>query len=71
MTKEDRLLRIGVIGAGPISQFAHFEACRRARNTELYAICDIAEDLLTRMSAIYQPRVTYTDLDRLLADPLL
>lgn len=71
MNKEERLLRIGVIGAGPISQFAHFEACRRARNTELYAICDIAEDLLTRMSSIHQPRAVYTDLDRMLADPLL
>ena len=71
MNKEERLLRIGVIGAGPISQFAHLEACRHARNTELYAICDVAEDLLARMSAIHQPRATFTDLDRMLADPLL
>jgi predicted dehydrogenase len=44
MKKEDRLLRVGVLGCGPISQFAHFEACRRARNAELYAICDRATD---------------------------
>ena len=42
--KESRLLRIGVVGAGPIAQAAHFEACRKARNAELYAICDLGTD---------------------------
>ncbi len=27
--KEARLLRIGVLGAGPISQAAHFDACHK------------------------------------------
>ena len=31
MQTENRLLRIGVLGAGPISQAAHFEACRKAK----------------------------------------
>ncbi len=57
--KEARLLRIGVVGAGPISQAAHFDACRKARNAELYAICDVAEDLVTKMAAIHDPHVTY------------
>src|SRR5690348_821789 len=67
--KEARRLRIGVLGCGPIAQAAHFEACRRARNAELYAICDLAEDLVTRMAAIHQPQVTYLDYDAMLADP--
>jgi predicted dehydrogenase len=67
--KEARLLRIGVVGAGPISQAAHFDACRKARNAELYAICDVAEDLVTKMAAIHDPHVTYLDYDELLADP--
>src|ERR1700694_2485426 len=67
--KEARLLRIGVVGAGPIAQAAHFEACRRARNAELYAICDLAEDLVTRMAAIHEPHVTYQDYGAMLADP--
>ncbi len=67
--KEARLLRVGVLGAGPIAQAAHFEACCKARNAELYAMCDRAEDLVTRMAAIHQPRVTYTDYDAMLADP--
>ena len=69
MKKDSRLLRIGVLGCGPISQFAHFDACRKARNAELYAICDVAEDLLARMAAIHEPRVTYRDFDQMLADP--
>jgi len=46
MPVDGRRLRIGVLGAGPIAQFAHLEACRKARNAELYAICDVAPDLL-------------------------
>ena len=67
--KESRLLRIGVLGCGPISQFAHFDATRKARNCELYAICDLAEDLLQRMAAIHAPKKTYAKLDDMLADP--
>jgi predicted dehydrogenase len=66
--KEDRLLRVGVLGCGPISQFAHFDACRKARNADLYAICDLAEDLRAKMAAIHDPRVTYSKLEDMLAD---
>lgn len=69
ITKEPRLLRIGVVGAGPIAQAAHFEGCRKARNAELYAICDLAGDLVREMAAIHHPRVTYLDYDEMLADP--
>jgi predicted dehydrogenase len=71
MIKDDRLLRIGVLGCGPIAQFAHFDACRKARNAELYAICDAAEDLLAQVAATHRPRATYTDYDTMLADPLI
>ena len=69
MKKESRLLRLGVLGCGSISQFAHFDACLKARNAELYAICDVAEDLLARMAAIHEPRVAYRDYEQMLADP--
>ncbi len=69
MEKESRLLRVGVLGCGPIAQFAHFDACRKARNAELYAICDLADDLRTRMAAIHQPRAVYADFAQMLADP--
>jgi predicted dehydrogenase len=69
MKKDERLLRVGVLGCGPIAQIAHFDACRKARNAELFAICDVAEDLLTRMAAIHAPQVTYRKYEEMLADP--
>ena len=47
---EDRF-RIGVLGAGQIAQAAHFPACRKSPQVELYAICDVADDLRERMGA--------------------
>lgn len=67
--KQDRLLRVGVLGCGPIAQAAHFESCTKARNAELYAICDVADDLRERMAATHAPRRTYSDYDAMLADP--
>lgn len=71
MNIEPRKLRVGVLGCGPISQAAHLTSCRRARNAELYAICDQAEDLVSKMAAIYEPQVSYLDYDQMLADPQL
>src|SRR5437870_12685189 len=68
MKKESRLLRVGVLGCGPICQIAHFDACRKARNAELYAICDVAEDLLAKMTAIHEPQKSYLKLEDMLAD---
>jgi predicted dehydrogenase len=69
IAKDERRLRIGVLGCGPIAQFAHFDACRKARNAELNAICDLADDLRQRMVAIHEPRVAYSDYGAMLADP--
>jgi predicted dehydrogenase len=67
--KEARRLRVGVLGAGPIAQFAHLESCVKARNADLYAICDAAPDLLARMAATYEPAKVYGDYEAMLADP--
>jgi predicted dehydrogenase len=69
MSQTERLLRIGVLGCGPIAQAAHLEACRKARNAELYAVCDVAADLRERVAAIHQPRAVYADYADMLADP--
>jgi predicted dehydrogenase len=71
MNTEVQKLRVGVLGCGPISQAAHFIGCRKARNAELYAICDQAEDLVSRMATIHEPHVSYPDYDQMLADPLV
>ncbi len=66
--KQDRLLRVGILGCGPIAQFAHFESAVKGQNTELHAICDVAADLVQRMGDTYQPRRRYADYDAMLAD---
>ena len=69
LVKDERRLRLGILGCGPIAQFAHFEAARKARNVELQAICDVADDLRERMAAIHQPHAAYSDYATMLADP--
>src|SRR5262245_1087322 len=69
MKKHDRRLRIGLLGCGPISQAAHLDAIRKARNADLYAICDIARGLTDRLAAICQPEAVYNDFAAMLADP--
>lgn len=67
--KDERRLRVGVLGCGPIAQFAHFESCQKARNVDLFAICDVAPDLVERMGAIYRPQKRYADYSAMLDDP--
>lgn len=67
--KADRRLRVGVLGCGPIAQAAHFESCTKAANADLYAICDVADDLRERMAAIHAPAKSFADYDAMLADP--
>jgi predicted dehydrogenase len=51
-----RSLRVTVLGCAPISQFARFEALRKAHSAELYAICDVAKVLAEKMAAVHGPR---------------
>ena len=68
LKKQDRQLRVGILGCGPIAQFAHFESAVKARNAELFAICDVAEDLVRRMGDTYLPKRRYHDYDAMLND---
>jgi predicted dehydrogenase len=67
--KNEKRLRVGVLGAGQIAQAAHFESCAKAVNAELYAICDVADDLRERMLITHGATTSYNDYDRMLADP--
>jgi predicted dehydrogenase len=62
-------LRIGVLGCGAIAQAAHFESCTKASNAELFAVCDVAEDLMQRMRITHGAARGYTNFDAMLADP--
>jgi hypothetical protein len=68
MKKDDRRLRIGLLGCGPIAQAAHLDALRKARNAELYALCDVARGLTDRLAAACQPDEVYNDFAEMLAD---
>lgn len=64
-------LKVGILGCGAIAQFAHFESCQKAKNVELYSICDAAEDLLEQMSYIWQPTKAFSNFQNMLEDPEL
>ena len=67
--KQEKRLRVGVLGAGQIAQAAHFESCTKAVNADLHAICDVADDLRERMVITHGAAKGYNDYDRMLADP--
>lgn len=64
-----KLLKVGVLGCGPIAQAAHFESCTKAKNAELYAVCDVADDLRERMTAAHGAKKQFKDYAAMLADP--
>lgn len=66
--KEDRCLRIAILGCGPISQFAHLESVQKGRNVTLHAVCDTSADLAERFGRFYDAQRIYTDYDAMLAD---
>lgn len=61
-------LRIGILGCGPISQFAHLEAVQKGRNVALAAVCDRDEGLASTFGNFYGGEKTYTEYDKMLAD---
>ena len=71
MIEEKSRLKVGILGCGPISQAAHFESVCKAKNAELHAICDVADDLRERMAATYSLSKSLRDYHEMLADPAL
>src|SRR5271156_2644751 len=68
MKKENTTLRVGILGCGPISQFAHLESAQKARNVTLRAVCDADESLAERFGSFYDAGKIYLDYDEMLAD---
>ncbi len=67
--KEEKCLRIGVLGCGQINQAAHLISSQKAKNVHLQAICDVSEELRNKMAAIYEPDSVYSNYDDMLKDP--
>jgi predicted dehydrogenase len=68
MKKDDTTLRVGILGCGPISQFAHLESAQKAHNVTLQAVCDADESLAQRFGTFYDAGKIYVDYDEMLAD---
>jgi predicted dehydrogenase len=67
--KESQLLRVGVLGCGIICQAGHLEACSKAKNIRLEAVCDVADDLREKIQHIYEPPKSYARYEDMLSDP--
>ena len=69
VVKQERSLRIGILGCGPIAQFAHLESTQKACNAVLQAVCDADQDLAQRFGSFYDARRIYTRYEDMLDDP--
>ncbi len=67
--KADKYVNIGILGCGPIAQAGHLESVTKANNTNLFAICDVAEDLVKKSAITHGAERTYTSYEKMLADP--
>ena len=65
---QNTALRIGLLGCGPIAQFAHLPALAKARRVRLTAICDAAEDLLQAISRQTSVERLFTSYETMLAE---
>lgn len=68
MRKEAHSLGVGILGCGPISQFAHLESAQKARNVVLRAVCDADPSLAQRFGSFYDAEHVYLNYDDMLAD---
>ena len=69
LTKGHRNVNIGILGCGAIAQAGHLESVTKARNANLFAICDVAEDLAKKCAIAHGAEKTYTSYESMLADP--
>lgn len=60
-------VRIGIAGAGVISQVAHIPAILSIEDAELYAICDVDEAKLYKLEEKYRVKI-YTEFEDMVKD---
>lgn len=68
MGDEDIMVKVGVIGAGSISEM-HFESYKKNDEVEIYAVCDLNEERAREKAALYGAEKYFVDYNELLADP--
>jgi predicted dehydrogenase len=63
-------LRWGIIGTGTRGAYTHIPVLKEAPDSEIGALCDVSEERLSSAAAkLPHPAKTYTDYQKLLADP--
>ena len=69
MSPSDRApVRVGIIGAGQVSDYHHAPALRLDPRAELVAVCDADEDLLARRKSEWGVKLASTDPEAIIAD---
>src|SRR5437868_1528436 len=68
--RQDGTLKWGIIGTGTRGAFTHIPVLKEAPESEIVALCDVSDERLSSAAAkVPHPTATYTDYQKLLADP--
>jgi len=54
-------IKLGILGCGPITQYAHLPAAKKSKLIDVIAICDPAEDLTQAIGTRFQIPQTFND----------
>jgi len=67
--RQEGPLKWGIIGTGTRGAYTHIPVLKEAPESEIVALCDVAEDRLSSAAAkVPHPTTTYTDYQKLLSD---
>jgi len=69
MSERDEEVRFGFIGCGGFVTGNHLPNAHDNPKIEIYALCDLREDLLKKHAEKYHPKYTTTDMHKMCADP--
>ena len=59
-------VRVGIIGCGYVSEWAHIPALKRIKNAELTAVCDVSEELARGVAQRFHIPRYYTEPSKML-----
>jgi predicted dehydrogenase len=69
MTESRKVVRLGVIGCGWVTETRHLPALQNLSDAEVFAVADIDADRLSRMANHFPVKHCYTDFRSLLDNP--
>ena len=63
-------MRVGIIGAGNIAQYAHLPGYQKVPGVQIVAICDIVPERAKQVAAKWNVPQVFTDYREMLKQPL-